>query len=345
MINYQGQPLKIVKLLPILLVLGVSLNACQTKKVDCSNEEGLSNVIAVLTKDVEQEIKSTNPTVTLSAIRAAINNLGFSIQEVRTSKQDPNSTKVFCEAAFVANIPVNVIEDAEEAMKKAGYDSNVELALEENGFEISSASANSYQAVISYNLQPTDDGKSILSRIDEGKIQVVNAIHDLIMWSMAKNELAKQSEKITQDVIVIPEVEPEIKIEAAPAEIAAIQPTETVHYANEPVFGEFFLANFGENYFNCAYKGKTASKKCLVTITEVNASIDPRTREHYESHHTFPKITIKWPDGDVSRYVSLSDNSNDKIINLANKNEYRVRDNNPIDLFIDSQGEEHVHLW
>ncbi|WP_352339620.1 hypothetical protein, partial [Psychrobacter sp. 16-MNA-CIBAN-0192] len=124
------------------------------------------------------------------------------------------------------------------------------------------------------------------------------------------------------------------------------QPTETVQtYTNEPVFREFFLANFGENYFNCAYKGKTASKKCLVTITEVNASIDARTRERYESHHTFLKITIKWPDGDVSRYVSLNDNSNDKIINLANKNEYRVRDNNPIDLFIDSQGEEYVHLW
>ena len=205
--------MKTAKLLPIVLALGVSLSACQTKKVDCSNEEGLSNVIAELTKNIEHEIKSTNPTVTFSAIRAAINNLVFSIKEVRTSKQDPNSTKVFCEAAFVANIPVNVIEDAEEAMNKAGYDSNVELALEENGFEISSAAANSYQATISYYLQPTDDGKSTLAKIDEGKTQVVNAIHDLIVWSMAKNELAKQSDKITKDVIVIPEVE--VKTEQA----------------------------------------------------------------------------------------------------------------------------------
>ncbi|ALF60975.1 hypothetical protein [Psychrobacter urativorans] len=338
--------MKTVKLLPIVLALGVTLSACQTKKIDCSNKEGLSAVIAALTKDAEQEIKSTNPTVTLSAIRAAINNLAFSIKEVRTSKQDPNSTKVFCEAAFVVNVPVNVIEDAEEAMKKAGYDSNVELALEENGFEISSAAANSYQATISYNLQPTDDGKSTLSRIDEGKTQVVNAIHDLIVWSMAKNELAKQSDKITQDVIVIPEVKPEVKIETAPAEIEPVQTIDTAQtFNNEPVFEEFFQANTGENYFNCAYKGKTASKKCLVTITEVNASIDSRIRERYEPHYTFPKMVIKWPDGDVSRYVSLSDNSNDEILNLANRNAYQVRDNNPIDLFIDSQGEEHVHLW
>lgn len=198
--NYQGTPVKATKLLPILLALGVSLSACQTqtKKIGCSNEAGLSSVISALTKDAEQEIKSTNSKVSISAIRAAINNLTFSIKDVRTSKEDPSSTKVFCEATFVANIPVNVIEDANEAMKKAGYDSNVELALEEHGFEISSAAANSYQTTISYNLQPTDDGESILSRIDEGEKQVVNAIHDLIIWSMAKNELAKQSDKITQ---------------------------------------------------------------------------------------------------------------------------------------------------
>lgn len=222
--------MKTNKTLPLILAFGVSLSACQTqtKKIDCSNEVGLSSVISVLTKDAEQEIKSTNSKVSISAIRAAINNITFSIKDIRTSKEDPNSTKIFCEAAFVANVPINVIKDANEAMKKAGYDSNVELALEEHGFETSSTAANSYQTTISYNLQPTDDGESILSRIDEGEKQVVNAIHDLIIWSMAKNELTKQSDKITQAEVEIPQATDTVQTSmAAPSQADIAIPSES----------------------------------------------------------------------------------------------------------------------
>lgn len=208
--------MRAIRLLPIAIVLGLLLSACQSKSVDCSNEEGLSKIIAELSKEAEQEIKATNPTATLSVIRAAVNNLDFSIKQVRTSKQDPNSTKIFCEADFVVNIPVKIIEDSEEAMKQAGYNSNVELALEEHGFEISSAAANSYQTTFSYDLQPTDDGKNILSNIDEGGDKVVNAIHDLIVWSMAKSELTKKSDKITSD-----------KIETAETDVEARQTTNS----------------------------------------------------------------------------------------------------------------------
>ncbi|WP_445346767.1 hypothetical protein [Acinetobacter bohemicus] len=54
---------------------------------------------------------------------------------------------------------------------------------------------------------------------------------------------------------------------------------------------------------NCAYKGKVASKKCVVTRSMVKASIDSVTKQIYGTNELL--LTIKWPDGDVSRYLGM----------------------------------------
>lgn len=109
------------------------------------------------------------------------------------------------------------------------------------------------------------------------------------------------------------------------------------------------LYNFdGKDYFNCSYKGKKASKKCLVTMTEGRGSIDSRISSFYGSGELVKRMNIKWPDGDISRYVITRDNV---IINLANKTDYEIRGYNydsasySRGFFIYSQGREHVRLW
>ena len=104
----------------------------------------------------------------------------------------------------------------------------------------------------------------------------------------------------------------------------------------------------GQGYFNCSYKGKKASKKCLVTMTEGRGSIDSRISSFYGPGQQFSQMNIKWPDGDVSRYALMRDR---EIVNLGSKNHYEQRGYDydsgsyPRGFFIYSQGREHVRLW
>lgn len=114
-----------------------------------------------------------------------------------------------------------------------------------------------------------------------------------------------------------------------------------------PSISEFLDSGSAQGYYNCSYKGKTASKKCLVIKSEVKASIDPRTKEFYGSNYSLPLLTIKWPDGDTSRYITMD---SWEIINLADKKSYRARNwDNEIGfskgLYIDESGKDHVRLW
>ena len=102
----------------------------------------------------------------------------------------------------------------------------------------------------------------------------------------------------------------------------------------------------GKDYFNCSYKGKKASKKCLVTMTEGRGSIDSRISSFYGRGQFYSQMNIKWPDGDISRYAIMRDKV---IINLGDKNDYDVDMEsfypNPSGFIIYSKGKEHVRLW
>ena len=69
-------------------------------------------------------------------------------------------------------------------------------------------------------------------------------------------------------------------------------------------------------YFNCAYKHKIASKKCLVTTSIVRSSIDSRTKAFYSTTAILPLMTIKWTDSDISRYITMN---SFELINLSDK--------------------------
>lgn len=110
---------------------------------------------------------------------------------------------------------------------------------------------------------------------------------------------------------------------------------------------DFLDRESAKDYYNCSYKGKTASKKCLVITSQVNSSVDPRTKMMSSSNYKVTLLTIKWPDNDTSRYAFLDSG---EMINLADKKQYGIRNwDNEIGLtrglFIDNSGRDHVRLW
>ena len=114
-----------------------------------------------------------------------------------------------------------------------------------------------------------------------------------------------------------------------------------------PSISNFLDRESARDYYSCSYKGKTASKKCLVTKSQVNSSIDPRTKQFYGANYKLPSLTINWPDGDTSRYVFLDSGD---LYNLADRKSYSIRNWDQDTrlargLFIDNSDRDHVRLW
>lgn len=121
-----------------------------------------------------------------------------------------------------------------------------------------------------------------------------------------------------------------------------------------PTIEEFMSAENGSGYFNCAYKLKIASKKCLVTTSNINSSKDSRARKIFGVDEYLPLLTIKWPDGDSSRYVDIGGDVVYELINLADRKSYNYKTiknaRQSIDftkglVIINDDDKEHIRLW
>lgn len=105
-------------------------------------------------------------------------------------------------------------------------------------------------------------------------------------------------------------------------------------------------------FFNCAFKLKIASKKCLVSVSPVKANIDPRTKKVFGSNEAVSMMTIKWPDGDSSRYIGVN---SFEVINLADSKKYSYKtsyedggwslDFSKGLIILDANNKEHIRLW
>lgn len=121
--------------------------------------------------------------------------------------------------------------------------------------------------------------------------------------------------------------------------------------ASSTIENIFYAETSSSGYFNCAYKHKIASKKCLVTTSIVRSSIDARTKAFYGTTAILPLMTIKWPDGDISRYITMD---SFELINLSDKKSYQYKMSNgdywEPDLtegaiILDEKSKEHIRLW
>ena len=81
---------------------------------------GLSALQNMITEAVETQMRSNNGDLTLSSLRASIAKIGMAVESIRTSKNDPNSNKVFCEGKLTLSLPSDLIEDAQASLKASG---------------------------------------------------------------------------------------------------------------------------------------------------------------------------------------------------------------------------------
>jgi uncharacterized protein YecT (DUF1311 family) len=146
-----------------------SLSSCdKIQEVTCTSQGSTDVTTQLIKEQIEKAAiakgKSSDGTTNVpeAAIRAAINLLKIAFEDIRTSKVDPNSTKRFCTANVRVVFPLNAIADADKARSDLSLNTVNDLA-EAAGIQ---RSADSFTFSLDYDVQPTDDKKSIFSESD-----------------------------------------------------------------------------------------------------------------------------------------------------------------------------------
>lgn len=178
-------------------------------EVQCSSAEAMSTTIDVLKKGLEKEIQSKTSgaentgAVSRSSIRAAIAQIAFSFEDVRTSRQDPNSTKRFCEGTLKIRFPAEDLSNADEARSAAGLGTVTQLA-DSNDVD---READTFSARTDYDVQPTDTGDKIFAET-ETKSPIMNVasevlasslLHNLLQQAAAQQQQQQQAQQTQQN--------------------------------------------------------------------------------------------------------------------------------------------------
>lgn len=133
--------------------------------VACNTESAAEPLISIVKEQLEQrlanDLKDGNGKrlVSLASIRAAIAQLDIGLDDIRTSKEDPNSTKRFCAGSLAIKFPADVLSDANRARDTMGLSTVSDLAEEEDV----ERQADRFTTPIEFEVQPTDDGSKVFA--------------------------------------------------------------------------------------------------------------------------------------------------------------------------------------
>jgi hypothetical protein len=140
---------------------------------------------------VEKSIKNEG-SFDLAEIRDAIADLQVGFEEIRTSKEDPNSTKVFCQATLRITPSEETTDDAETVLKIRTNFDNLEDFLSPYSFQKSAQAANSYSGILFYTLQPSDDKKNVFAEIEKNQSSIIQGPAQLLILAMSKNRALEE---------------------------------------------------------------------------------------------------------------------------------------------------------
>jgi len=197
-------------LLVLLLLSSVpALSSCGKRAVECSSADATSATTDLVKTSLEKAIYDKGKAaggdfnISRSNIRAAIAQLGLVIQDIRTSREDPNSTKHFCEGTLKVTFPADTIQKAEQARSAVGLGTITQLA---DASDID-READSFEDKIEYDVQPTDNGDKVFSETNSGA-PIINLVSEIVSASLIEptvqqaavaEQEAKQAQQAQQD--------------------------------------------------------------------------------------------------------------------------------------------------
>lgn len=169
----------------------LSVTACSNltgSAASCAGADAAAVTLDIVRDVIIKQASETDseaPALSKSKIRASVQQLGLSLVDVRTTKDDPNSTKQFCTGRIKLVAPAEMLTDANEARQMAGLVSVEEMADNANV----EAQANSFFADVDFNVQPTDDGEKIYAQLENGD-EAIAFFAELVQAHLLKSSVA-----------------------------------------------------------------------------------------------------------------------------------------------------------
>lgn len=166
-----------MKNLAIILMLLLSSCGLTKKQATCDSEDASSLYANMMNKEIVKLMSSKNEfggfAVDESQARSLTGLLKYQLEQVRTAMSDPNSTKKTCDAKIKIILPNELLETSESTRQnlydasqngagvtlQADYTLPIRQQLGKRGFEVD---ANALSKNTTFDVQPTDDGKSLV---------------------------------------------------------------------------------------------------------------------------------------------------------------------------------------
>ncbi len=243
--------------LPILIGLNAcdkSINVVSDNTVKCGDESSLELVKSLLEDNTQSYVKNiaNNEDVVIdgSALRASTSQIKFNLEDVRTSKTDPNSTKIFCVAALSTVLDSETINRANFVNDYYGQADIHEKAFQQD----IDMDGNVISYSIEYSIQPTDDGSNIYGQLQNGS-ELIDFISTEIVNSLQKNyvqamKTQEQKDDIEREVSERKAMEAEAEVIAEAEAIADAEATnELVNVSTEKAKAKATM-DFKRNEFN-----------------------------------------------------------------------------------------------
>jgi hypothetical protein len=188
-----------IKYLTPLLLSGLLLSACdKMSSSNCSSEVAHKLIAKNIIETVEKKTASDKYSDTgefifdKAKIRASLDQLQIVVDSVRTTKEDPDSSKKFCSATLKVTIPTIMLSDTDEG-RELEHKTKISEAARE--LKIDNSINVFTKKDFEYSVQPTDDGKELYVESENGIW--VRLLHDITWSALLKPKLEEQ--KAAQD--------------------------------------------------------------------------------------------------------------------------------------------------
>lgn len=190
-----------------------------TPEVQCGSETAVDLVKELFQDGIESNTKSIakNQDIRIDSagLRANISQVNTKLDNVRTDKSDPQSTKKFCVATLTAKLDSDLVTRANFVREYYGMSGVNEDAFEQD----IDMDANTISYELEYTVQPTDDGEKVFGRLENGS-EVISFVATAIIDAMQRNDVRALKAQDNKNIAINAGAEREA---AASAQIAATE--------------------------------------------------------------------------------------------------------------------------
>lgn len=259
--------------LPILIGINgcdKTIDVVSKDSVKCGDEDSLQLVKSLLQDSIQSSAKriANNEGVALdgSALRASTSQVGFNLADVRTSKTDPNSTKIFCVAALSTTLDSETINRANIVSDYYEQSNISEMAFQQD----IDMDGNTVSYSIEYSIQPTDDGTSIYGQLQNGS-ELINFIGTVVVNALQKNAVqaykAEEQKANAESIVAAKKAAAEEAASIAKAEAtASAEATDNIANATAEKARAKATMDYKRSEFNDLWK--SASTETRETLAE-----------------------------------------------------------------------------